>query len=320
MNDSSPPAGLPYAAIATTLLLWGSAFVGIRHLAGAFSPGSLSLGRLAVGSAVLALGFVRRPWRAPTRDQWVRMVVVGLLWFGVYNVALNEGEHRVDAGTAALLIQLAPVLVALFSVLFLGQRLTRALVVGIAIAFAGVAVISVSTSPGGHRDLLGVGLCLLAALCYSVSLLLQKPVVGHLSAAQVTFVACTVGAVATLPWAGRLVGELHRASTGDVLTLVYLGVFPTAVAFTTYAFALKGMSAAQLGVTTYLVPPVTVLISWVLLGEVPGAWVWLGGALCLVGVSVARRQSGGRARRRDLRRDRRRARQEARETLRDEAR
>ena len=61
----------------------------------------------------------------PTGREWVSIVAIGVLWFGVYNVALNEGEHRVDAGTAAMLIQVSPVLIAVLAAMFLGERFTR---------------------------------------------------------------------------------------------------------------------------------------------------------------------------------------------------
>jgi drug/metabolite transporter (DMT)-like permease len=70
--------------------------------------------------------------------------------------------------------------------------------------------------------------------------------------------------------------------------VVYLGLFPTAIAFTTYAFALQHMSASSLGVTTYLVPPITIAMAWLFLSEVPPAMAFVGGVLTLVGVAVAR--------------------------------
>ena len=104
-------------------------------------------------------------------------------------------------------------------------------------------------------------LCLVAAVVYSISLILQKPLVGRLPAVHVTWLACTIGAVVCLPFAGQLV-ERGRATrpASSIWWLVYLGVFPTAIAFTTYAFALKHMTASSLGVTTYLVPPITIVM------------------------------------------------------------
>jgi drug/metabolite transporter (DMT)-like permease len=283
-------SALPLVAVAVTLLLWSSAFVAIRHLGHSFSPGSLSLGRLVVGSVALGVVLLMRGWTMPARRDWPGLIVIGVLWFGLYNVALNAGEHRVDAGTAAMLIQISPVLVAVLAAVFLKERATPMLGVGLLVAFAGVVLIATSTSDHGSRDPVGVLLCLVAAAAYAVSLIFQKPLVSRLSAIEVTWIACTVGALTCLPFAGDLVRDTAAASTSDISWVVYLGAFPTAVAFSTYAFALSSMTAGNLSVTTYLVPPITVLLSWVFLSEAPPAMAYVGGVLCLVGVGLARRR------------------------------
>ena len=190
-----------------------------------------------------------------------------------------------------MLIQVSPVLIALMAAVFLHERFTANLGLGLALAFAGVGIISLSTTDGGgDRDLLGVALCLVSAIAYSISLILQKPLVARLPAIHVTWLACTVGAVACLPFAGQLLDETRAAPTSSVLWVVYLGVFPTALAFTTYAYALRHMSASSLGVTTYLVPPITIAMGVVFLGEAPPTMAYAGGALALVGVALARRK------------------------------
>ncbi len=281
---------LPVAAVGVTLVFWASAFVAIRHLGHDFSPGALSLGRVAIGAVALGVVALSRGVVRPTGRQWVSIVTIGVLWFAIYNIALNEGETRVDAGTAAMLIQVSPVLIAVLAALFLHEKFTVYLAGGLALAFSGVAVIGLSTSPGGDRDVVGVLLCLVSAIVYSISLVLQKPLVASLSALQVTWMACTIGAIACLPYAGTLVDEVSVAPTSSILWVVYLGVFPTAIAFTTYAFALNHMTASSLGVTTYLVPPLTIVMGLVFLDEVPPTMAYVGGALALVGVSVARRK------------------------------
>ena len=281
---------LPVAAVAVTLLLWASAFVAIRHLRGDFSAGPLSLGRLLVGALCLGAFALRRGVPRPTGAQWVRLLSIGVLWYGLYNVALNEGETRVDAGTASMLIQSSPVLIALLAAAFLGERFTVALGVGLALAFGGVALIGVATGDGGGgSDVLGVVLCLVSAAAYSVSVVLQKPLSGHLPSVHITWLTCTIGAVVCLPFLPSLVGQIDDAPASSVLWVVYLGVFPTAIAFTTYAYALGQMSASSLGVTTYLVPPLTIVLGWAFLGETPPAMAYAGGALALLGVAVTRR-------------------------------
>jgi drug/metabolite transporter (DMT)-like permease len=183
------------------------------------------------------------------------------------------------------------VLVAVLAAVFLGERATPALGLGLVVAFTGVVLIATSTSEESSRDWVGVGLCLVSAAAYAVSLVLQKPVVARLPAIQVTWTACAVGTLTCLPFSGDLASQVQSASAGDVGWMIYLGVFPTAIAFSTYAFALSHMSAGNLSVTTYLVPPITVLMSWVVLSEAPPVMAYVGGGLCLLGVAITRRRS-----------------------------
>jgi drug/metabolite transporter (DMT)-like permease len=106
----------------------------------------------------------------------------------------------------------------------------------------------------------------------------------------VTFLACAIGTVACLPFAGTLGHDLTAAPWSATAGLVYLGLVPTALAFSTWAYALARMDAGRLGVTTYLVPPITVALSAALLAEAPPALALVGGALCLVGVGLTRRR------------------------------
>ena len=289
-SPASPAAWLPVAAVATTMVFWSSAFVGIRHLGHDFSPGALSLGRLAVGSVALGAVALSQGLPRPTPRQWLRIVAIGVLWFGVYNVSLNAGERRVDAGTASLILQVSPILIALLAAVFLSERFTLQLGIGLVLAFAGVAVIGLADDDGAGADLVGILLCLIPAAVYSTSVILQKPLMQELSAVHVTWLACTVGMVVCLPWSGALVSQAADAPVSSSLWLAYLGVFPTAIAFTTYAYALRHMSASSLGVTTYLVPPLTIVMGLVLLDETPPSIAYAGGALALFGVWVARRR------------------------------
>jgi len=289
----TPARPLPLIAVAVTLVLWASAFVAIRDLADEVRPGALALGRLAVGALCLGLVALRR--RAvlvrPVGTDWWRLLAIGLLWYALYMVSLNAGERRIDAGTASMLIQLSPILIAVLAAIFLDERFTRWIVLGLALAFAGVVLISVgSGGSGGDRDVLGVLLCLVSAVAYAVSLIVQKPLMSRLASVQVTWMACSIGAIACLPFAGELVGDLRAAPLSATLWVLYLGVFPTAIAFTTYGYALTHMSASSLGITTYLVPVITVLLAWGWIGETPPAMAYVGGALALLGVAVARRR------------------------------
>lgn len=279
-------------AAAVTVVLWASAFVAIRSAGQDFSPGALALGRLLPASAVLGVISLSQRAGWPPRAAWPGIVATGALWFGVYMVALNWGEQHVEAGTAAMVVNVGPILIALLSGWLLREGLRRSLLLGITVSFAGVILVGIATSTGRSPSLLGLMLCLLAAVSYAVAVVIQKPALRHASALQVTTFGCAVGTIACLPFTGQLLSQLATAPVTATLSVVYLGVFPTAVAFTTWAYALSRTSAARMGATTYLVPALTVLLGWAILGEVP-SWLALGGgALCLAGVALSRWQRG----------------------------
>jgi drug/metabolite transporter (DMT)-like permease len=255
----------------------------------------LTLGRLLVGSLALGAGLlVTRRWVWPTRREWALVVLCALAWFAVYNLALNAGERRVDAGTAAMLVNVGPILIAIFAGLFLAEGFPPRLVIGSGIAFGGTVVIGLATSDGqAQADApLGIALCLVAAAAYAAGVTLQKPALARVTALRVTWIACTVGFIATLPFAPTLLDELGDASAASIGWLFYLGAFPTAVAFTTWAYALSRSTAGRLGSTTYLVPPVAIVMAWLILREAPPALAIVGGLLCIGGVIVARSRGG----------------------------
>lgn len=278
-------------AMVVTVVVWGSAFVGVRSLHTDVHPGAIALGRLLVGAILLSVTLaVRGRWVRPTRREWLLVTGCAVFWFGAYNVLLNTAERHIDAGTAAMLVNVAPILIALLAGLLLGEGLPRWLLVGGGVAFLGVVVIGVATARGSGDELPGVVLCVLAACCWAIGVVAQKPALRRLPALQVTQMGCALGALACLPFAGQLTGDLGHASGADIAWLVYLGSVPTALGFGTWAYALSRMPAGRLGVTTYLVPPVAVLAAWPILGETPPPLAVAGGLLALAGVALSRRR------------------------------
>ncbi|MEU3839966.1 DMT family transporter [Streptomyces sp. NPDC028635] len=293
MSTSSPrrPELLAAAAATVSVVLWASAFVSIRSAGAAYSPGALALGRLLSGALTLGLICLIRREGWPPRAAWPGIAVSGVLWFGFYMVVLNWGEQQVDAGTAALVVNIGPILMALLGSRLLGDPMPPRLLAGMAVSFAGAVTVGLSMSGEGGASALGVVLCLLAAIAYAGGVVAQKPALGTATPLQATTFGCLIGAVACLPFAGQLVHEVAGAPVPATLNMVYLGVFPTALAFTTWAYALARTTASRMGATTYAVPALVVGMSWLALGEVPGLLTLAGGVLCLAGVAVSRSRS-----------------------------
>jgi drug/metabolite transporter (DMT)-like permease len=287
----APPVSalLVLAAAVTTVALWASAFVGIRAAGQDFSAGALSLARLLLGSAALgALVLIRREPLPPRADA-PRLILCGVLWFGIYNVALNEAERHVDAGTAAMLVNVGPVLIAVLAGVLLKEGFPRTLLAGCAVAFAGAVLIGIATSDRGLAASGGAALCLVAAITYAGGVVAQKPLLSRSSPLAITWLACVIGAACCLPFGPQLAGEVGDAGGEAIGWTIYLGLFPTAIAFTLWAYALTHTTAGRMGATTYLVPPLATLMGWAYFGETPPALALAGGALCLGGAALARR-------------------------------
>ncbi len=287
---------LVLVAALVTVVLWASAFIGIRGAGPHFDPGALALLRMAVGTLALAVIALRRGIRVPPGRQLLLVAVWGVGWFCVYNLALNAAERTLDAGTAAMVVNLAPLMVVVFSGLFLREGFPKPLLIGAPIAFLGVALIGMNSSTRTGVDVTGLLLALLAAVMYAGCTLLQKHLLSTgADSTTLTWFGAIAGTVALLPWTGSLVGALQTAPLDATLWVVYLGVFPTAIAFTTWAYVLQRSTAGQTSATTYVVPAIAILMSWLILGEVPTPLMFLGGALCLLGVLVTRMRWGRRA-------------------------
>jgi drug/metabolite transporter (DMT)-like permease len=282
---------LAVVAAVVTVLLWSSAFVVIRFVGETLSPGAMAFTRLAVGAVVLILVALR--YRRPfPRGRALGLVIgYGLLWFAAYTVLLNWAEQHLDAGTAALLVNFAPILVAIFAGLFMGEGFPRPLVIGILIAFAGVLLIALGGSGGSHNDRLGIILGLITAVLYAAGVLMQKVALRTVDAVTATWVGCLAGLIATVPFAPQAVGELADASTGAIIGVIFLGIGPTAIAFLTWAYALTRTDAGKMAATTLAVPAIAIVLSWIFLGEVPTLLGLVGGAMALTGVAISRRRT-----------------------------
>lgn len=285
---------LVVVAIVVTVLAWSSAFIVIRGVGPFFGGGELALGRLLVGTALLAILLIGKKWVRPNRREWLLIVVYGVAWFGAYNVTLNIAEHTLDAGTTSMIVNIGPILIALGAGLFLGEGVPKWLAIGAAVAFGGVVLIGLSSGLSGVGNGVGIVWALIAAVTYTVGVLCQKRVMRRIPSTQITWMGCAIGAIVCLPFIGGLVTQLHSAPVGATLGILYLGAIPTSLAFTTWGYALSHLPAGQLGVTTYAVPAIVVALGFLAFAEVPTVFAIVGGIICLIGVALSRRRSSPR--------------------------
>ena len=286
---------LTWTAIVITLVLWASAFAGIKAgmrltpagVPGAdgYGPGEVALLRFGVASLVLAVYATFTRMRLPARKDLPRVIAAGLLGITIYHVALNFGELRVSAGAASLLIAAGPIFTAMMSVAFLRERLTAIGWLGIAVAFAGVAVISLGES-GGVKFEPSALLVLLSAVVTAAYFIISKPLLKRYSALEYTAYAIWAGTVPMLVFAPGLASQMSHAAPSATLAVVYLGVFPAAIAYVLWSYALARMPASLLSTFLYLTPVLAMGIAWAWIGEVPALLTLVGGLVAIGGVVI----------------------------------
>ncbi|MBS2025400.1 MAG: DMT family transporter [Deltaproteobacteria bacterium] len=268
-----------------TVLAWASAFPAIRLALAAYTPAQLALFRFALASAVLlSYGALMRLEVPPWRDV-LRMGLLGVLGISVYAVLLGYGQRQVPAGSASLLISSAPVWMVLIAAFIGRERPTARALVGIAVSFSGVVLIAsgrgVGLTSGPHA--LAVLGAAFAGAAYNIA---QKPLASRYGAVRFTIVAVLGGTLALLPAAPGLPATVQTAPPQATWAVVYLAIVPGTLGYLGWSHVLSRASTAVAGSALYLVPAFSMLLSNLMLGEVPSAAALAGGLLVLAGVAT----------------------------------
>jgi drug/metabolite transporter (DMT)-like permease len=271
------------AALTISLILWASAFAAIRMGLRGFGPGQLALLRFMIASvSLLVYAFIARLPLPALRDVPM-LFLMGFLGFTVYHVGLNAGEVSVPAGAASFIIASVPVFSTLLAVIFLGERLTLLGWTGVVVSFLGVSLISLGTGSGLRFEPAALFI-VLAAIGESLFFVLQKPLLSHYTGLQLTTYTIWTGTVFMMVYLPGLVRQVGRAPMGSLVAVVYLGIFPAAIGYVLWSFALSRADVSRVTSALNVSPVLSLVIAFILLRELPTAVSLVGGIITLTGV------------------------------------
>ena len=272
-------------ALAMTVIGWASAFPAIRAGLTAFGPlelGSLRFAIAALPCAVLLL--IMRPAR-PTAREFVRLALRGLVCVSIYTVSLNIGEQTVSSGAASFIVNVSPVLTAIWAIMLLGERFGAMAWLGTALSFLGVTLVAISDSDSFSFDS-GVLFILAAAVCTSVDAVIQKPLFKRHNGLTVAAWSMICAALFLSPGLPSALHQFAAADNEARFAALYLGTVPSFIAYCGWSVTVSRFSAARAANFLYCIPPTATLMGYLWLGEIPALLGIAGGALALVGVAV----------------------------------
>lgn len=282
------------AAAIATLVVWSSAFSGISIVVGpggGYGAGAAALLRFLVASATMGVLAVATRMRLPRRADLPRIAIAAIFGITLYHLGFTFGETRVSAGAAGLIIATGPIWTALLAITFLNERFNRWGWAGVALAFCGAAAIAFGEGGGIRFEPMAL-LIMLASFSTAIYFVLGKKPLRTYSPLEFTSYVIWIGVLPMLFFLPDLVRQLPVAPTSSTLIIVFLGVFPGALAYGLWSYALARMPASTTASFLYAQPVLVMFVAWLWQHTVPGPVTLLGGALALAGVILV--QTKGR--------------------------
>lgn len=272
-----------------TIIIWGSSFPVIRSVfQGGYTPGPLILSRYLIASALFVI-FALSPWvkiRLPQKEDLLKITILGLVGISVYHIGATFGVRYVSAGTAGMLVAAAPIFTSLIAVFILKERMGVFGWLGLVLGFIGIGVISIGSSGPASGSTMGVLLLLMAAAATAVLFAYQKPLLSRYSSIELTAYFTWIGTIPFVIFFPGLLQEIQHATVAAHLSTLYIGLFPTAIAYVTWGMALSAGKSSSVTSMLYLEPLIVILVAWLWLNEWPNAASLIGGIIAIVGVIV----------------------------------
>lgn len=277
---------LAYWAAGLTLVLWSSSYAAISYGLQVFTPGEIALMRFAVATVVLMIPVALGRAKLPPKQDWALLAFLACFGHFLYQLSLGYSMERLSAGSAAVVISTVPSVTAVLAMLRLKEHISTRAAVGLGIAFVGTLLVTLGRGHGIHLEPMAL-LVFVAVLCSASYFVFQKPLLQRTDAIGFTAASLFVATILFLPFGTALPGKLMAAPWPQLLSVLYLALFPTVIGFACWSYALKRAPASRVASFLYLQPLMGCVIAYFWLGEIPTWLTVVGGTLAVLGVVLA---------------------------------
>ncbi len=273
------------------VLLWAGGYSFAKMGLAYIEPMTLLALRYAIAVALLLpLLWLLRAGLPRDRAHWLTLIVTGLLiqslYFGLAYLAMKDG---MGAGTAALILSLQPILVAFLAPLLVGEQINRSFWFGLLCGFGGTLLVIFANYELAAVSFFAVSMAVGALMSITSATLFEKRYGRKTHPVTNACVQYCVGFITLLPLALATEEQTIIWHPELLIALAYLVLGNSLVAISLLIGLIQRGAASKVSALFYLVPPLAVLLAWVILGEVMRPLSWLGFLFCALGIWLVNR-------------------------------
>ncbi|HGZ5781862.1 TPA: DMT family transporter [Staphylococcus aureus] len=270
-----------------TIILWGSAFPMIKIALNNFSAESLSAFRLILATIILLPFVIIKKLPTPELRDIPVIFILGFCGFVIYHTALNFGEALISAGISGILVSTTPIFSSALAYIFLKEHFSKWNWLSSLVAFIGISIISISKDDYTTINVLGVFIILLASFSESLYFTFQKKYIEKYGFIAFTLYTIMASSPFMLIFIPEIINDIHGATFTSIVSVLYLAIFPTIIPYVLLAYIVKSVGVSDATMSLYLTPIVSLLLSYLLLDELPTTLAIIGGIITLLGVSLS---------------------------------
>ncbi|HEA5887868.1 TPA: DMT family transporter [Staphylococcus aureus] len=270
-----------------TIILWGSAFPMIKIALNDFSAESLSAFRLILATIILLPFVIIKKLPTPELRDIPVIFILGFCGFVIYHTALNFGETLISAGISGILVSTTPIFSSALAYIFLKEHFSKWNWLSSLVAFIGISIISISKDDYTTINVLGVFIILLASFSESLYFTFQKKYIEKYGFIAFTLYTIMASSPFMLIFIPEIINDIHGATFTSIVLVLYLAIFPTIIPYVLLAYIVKSVGVSDATMSLYLTPIVSLLLSYLLLDELPTTLAIIGGIITLLGVSLS---------------------------------
>ncbi len=285
-----------FLIIGMTIVFWAFAFPLIKIGLEELSPVNLTIMRLLVACIVFLILLLTIPNKFSKihKKDILPIFLLGFTGIIIYHLGLNYGEQYISASAASLIIATIPIFVVVLAVIFLKEKITLKIVLGIILSLVGVVIISIIGKPDIPIEIKyvsGAFAVLIGAMVGAGYTVAGKKMLSRYSALSLTVYAFLFGSLGLIPFiSNSLFEEVVAMSVTGWSVVIFLGIFSTVISYVLWYVALEIKSASKISVYLYFIPVLSTIISYILFQD-KITWLFIfGGALVILGLYVVNKQ------------------------------